>query len=639
MLQFKAVSHRLIFWILGASASLFLLISYYEYTTAERFLSQQIESRAKLAKSDLINRINSLLHNVRDSVNVAASLLPITTVNSANIEQQLKNIVREHSDIYGMAVALEPKWSRGQPRGFAPYYYHHQNDILYKDLSTAYDYRAKPWYRQAAESHQVSWSEPYFDEGGGNVNMVTYSAPIYHQTDKELIGVITADITLDMLNSLARQLELGPHSFAYIVSRQGNIITHTNATRVMENIANLQKSEQDYPRLTQLIANMLQGKTGTLTAPCSVMNTSEDCLLSYQPITGTNWSIVIGIPLHELNKSLLQYRNNSLVITAMGLLLLTIIVFSISRRLTRPLLALTHSSQALARGELDTVIPDINLSDEIGTLSRQFQRMQASLKTYIEQLKQETAQRERLEGELSAAHKIQMQMLPDYGHSSINHEKWQLSATLEPAKSVGGDFYFYQRLEDDGDRLFFTIGDVSDKGVAAALFMAKTLTLLRQFCLRTEDPGELLGLINQQLCQDNDSCMFVTVLCGVLDIRSGDLCLASAGHNAPLLLSDHCSVIDVTTGPALGFFPNTQFHSTQTCLAAASTLILTTDGIDEATNTAEQQYGEPRLQALINSAHVKDSQNLLELIIADVIDFRADAEASDDLTIMTITRH
>ena len=644
-MRFRSVSHRLVVWILGASASLFLLLSYYEYSSAENFLSQQIKTKTHLAKSEMINRIDNLVHNVSDSVHTVAAVVSIEDADQDKVQAMLKRIVAAHEDIYGMAIALEPETTASDDQGFAPYYYHQGDRVAYEDLSKAsYDFRSKDWYtKPVATGHDV-WSEPYTDVGGGNIDMVTFSVPVYSVPPKsrQLLGVVTADISLKHLAKLVSKLGVGENGYAYIVSDQGNMITHSNPERVMTNVANIPVVPANKIKMQALFADMLAGNANTLQAPCraqndEVINSHTQCWLSYQPIAATGWSVAIIVPLDELNKTLLQYRDNSVLITVMGLLLLAVIVIVISRRLTVPLLSLTQSSQALARGELDTEIPQFNLNDEVGTLARQFKRMQSSLKDYIEQLNQETAQRERLQGELGAAHDIQMQMLPDYGKSSVKQSSWHLSALLEPAKSVGGDFYHYQMLDDK--RLFFAIGDVSDKGVAAALFMAKTQTMLRQLCVITPVLSDLLALINQQLCQDNDSCMFVTVLCGVLDTDTGELSLASAGHSPPLLMTDDCRFIEMETGPALGFYEDAQFEVATKTLPLNSALVLTTDGIDEAANPADEHYGEERLQQLIRSTHTLDNDELLALILNDVIEFRSDAEPSDDLTIMTITRH
>lgn len=637
MLKFKAVSHRLIFWILGASASLFVLVSYYEHTTAEHFLRQQMRSKANLVKLDMVTRVQNLLHKVSDSVHTIAAVLPIENTDQDSIRKLLKNIVSQQHDIYGMAVALEPAWSKNKQQGFAPYFYQHNGKTSYADLSTeAYDYRSQDWYLQAVEKGQSSWSEPYFDEGGGNIAMVTYSVPIYSNTKSpELIGVITADIALSRFAELVSQLALGQNGFAYIFTREGNIITHSNDTLVMENLSKSPAASGNNRQYLSVIEGMQLGLTDTQHMDCEASQNGE-CWLSYQPIADTDWSMAIVIPMDELASSLMEYRYKSLAITLVGLLLLTVIVVMISRRVTIPLLSLAASTQALGRGELDTHIDDYKLDDEIGTLARHFQRMQAALKDHIEQLKQQTAHRERLEGELGAAHDIQMQMLPDQGKSHTEQPHWHLSALLEPAKSVGGDFYHYQLLNER--QLFFALGDVSDKGVAAALFMAKTQTLIRQLCTSNTDLGDLLGQVNRQLCQDNSSCMFVTLLVGVLDVDSGELAIASAGHSPPLLLQEQCTFIAMDTGPALGFYDDAEFSSTHTNIPLMSPLVLTTDGIDEATNSELHHYGEQRLQDTINNAHASDSKELLQHILQSVVDFRADAEPSDDLSIMIITR-
>lgn len=637
MLKFKAVSHRLIFWILGASASLFLLISYYEHITAEHFLREQMRSKANLVKLDMVNRIENLLYKVSDSARTAAAVLPIEDTDLETIKTLLENIVRKQGDIYGMAVALEPNWTRGSAKGFAPYFYHEGPNIAYADLaSESYDYRAQQWYRQATQSGHAVWSEPYYDEGGGNIAMVTYSVPIYGgEYRNTLIGVVTADIALSSFATMVSELALGQVGFAYIFTHEGNIITHSNNNMIMGNLAQSAVPGGDNREYLSVIKGMQEGKTDTLHLGCERSKTGE-CWLSYQPIAGTNWSMAIVIPMDELLASLMEYRYKSLAITLVGLIFLAVIVVLASRRLTIPLLALAESTRALGRGELDTNIDDYNLKDEIGTLAHHFQRMQQALKDYIEQLKQQTAHRERLEGELGAAHDIQMQMLPDKGSSNVLNPRWQLSAVLLPAKSVGGDLYHYQMLNEQ--QLFFAVGDVSDKGVAAALFMAKTQTLLRQLCSTTPDLGKLLELINLQLSQDNSSCMFVTLLVGVLDTNTGDLRVASAGHASPLLLKETCQFTDIATGPALGFFEHAEFTSSQMTLAPNCPLILSTDGVDEASNTAQEHYGEQRLQELINNAHTLDTKELLDNVLSDVVEFRADAEPSDDLTIMIITR-
>ena len=432
-MKFRAVSHRLIFWILGASSTLYLAISYYEYSMAESFIRQQVQTKIKLAKLEVANRIDSLLDNVSESVSTAAVVLPIEEADREHIQSLLKRVVIQHREIYGMAIALEPEWARSDESGFAPYYYHYNDTINYVDLSTgSYNYRAQEWYTGAVKKGEPVWSEPYTDDGGGNIDMVTYSVPIYTTPPQkpQLIGVVTADLPLDRIGKILSSLGMTEYGYAFVISPKGNIINHTNPDHVMSNITRIEVPPEGQKKRKEILESMMRGETGMTQIPCNVKidNTHshpDQCWISYQPITEAGWSIAIAVPMSEVNKSLLQYRNNSIAITATGLFLLTLIVITISRRITVPLLSLSESSQALARGELDTDINDYNLQDEVGTLARQFQRMQISLKDHIEKLEQQTAQRERLEGELGAAHDIQMQMLPDRGQSNITQANWQ----------------------------------------------------------------------------------------------------------------------------------------------------------------------------------------------------------------------
>lgn len=488
--------------------------------------------------------------------------------------------------------------------------------------------------------------------------MVTYTQPIYikHKADREQaadrtmpVGVITADITLDMLQQVVNERGAGERSFegsgfAYIFTHQGNIITHSRPERVMSNIGDGGGSVNQYRENREIIVDMLAGGSDTRNIPCRSAAQGDRCWLSYQPITGVDWSVAVIIPMEELTADVVDYQRMTLIITLVGLLVLAVIVVLISRRLSVPLLSLAHSSRALAAGDLDTAIDDYHLQDEVGTLARQFQSMQGSLKQYIADLEQATNLRQRLEGELGAAHDIQMQMLPDRGCSDIDSEHWQLQARMEPAKSVGGDLYHYQSLSTS--RLFFALGDVSDKGVAAALFMAKTQTLLRQLCGAlncggaplTELLAALMTELNVQLCQDNDSCMFVTLICGVLDIHSGELTLISAGHHGPVLLTDRYSLLEVEAGPALGFYEDAEFEAMVTELPPAASLLLSSDGVEEAADPNYQLFGEQRLEQVLSRGLGQPQPGYLGLLLAAIEKFRSGAEPNDDMTVMLLTR-
>jgi sigma-B regulation protein RsbU (phosphoserine phosphatase) len=260
--------------------------------------------------------------------------------------------------------------------------------------------------------------------------------------------------------------------------------------------------------------------------------------------------------------------------------------------------------------------------------------MRDALKEHIERLKETTAKQQKLESEIQIASSIQMSMVPGGGTASIRKPAYQLYSILRPARSVGGDLYYFQQEEN---RLHFIIGDVSDKGVPAALFMAKAVTLYTGALNDDLSPGDTFSRMNQALAQHNEACMFVTALCGTLDLDTGELIMANAGHMHPLQkTSDSNGELVVDGAMALGLMEDIEYPNVIHQLASETSLVMYTDGISEAFNPGGEQYQEERLVALIAQTAQQDAEGLGARVIADVETFVDSAEQSDDITLMVI---
>ena len=214
--------------------------------------------------------------------------------------------------------------------------------------------------------------------------------------------------------------------------------------------------------------------------------------------------------------------------------------------------------------------------------------------------------------------------------------EFDIYATLAPAKAVGGDLYDFFFL--DHDHLFVVIGDVSDKGVPAALFMAVTKTLTKGIAEPQLMPSEILARVNKELCQDNETNMFVTMFCGVLELSSGRLVYSNAGHNPPLLL--HAGArpewLDLPKGLVLGGFEEAQYSCKETILAKNTALLLYTDGVTEAADKDLKLFGEERLSALMSDRDYSDAEDLVRTAFSGVRLHANGAEQSDDITIMAL---
>jgi sigma-B regulation protein RsbU (phosphoserine phosphatase) len=241
---------------------------------------------------------------------------------------------------------------------------------------------------------------------------------------------------------------------------------------------------------------------------------------------------------------------------------------------------------------------------------------------------------EQMQQELAIAHDLQLGMLPNSNSLAALHPAIEIAARMIPAKAVGGDFYDAFRLDEQ--RLCFAIGDVSGKGVPAALFMARTMALLRASLLRNRSLPAAMHHLNQALCTDNAICMFSSLLLLVLDVETCTLQIVNGGHNRPVMLAAERAgcLLPLPRGIVLGIDPNAVFELAKMRFGPGDRLLLYTDGVTEADNPLQTFFGEPRL--LHSTLHAPtDCAGLIENVIASVAQFAAGAEQSDDITLLS----
>lgn len=351
---------------------------------------------------------------------------------------------------------------------------------------------------------------------------------------------------------------------------------------------------------------------------------------------GRHYAIGVDIGITELKARL---RRSLLAPLAVGMgvlfLSLTIALLTI-RRVVFPLRSLARSTALIAEGNLDEPIQQSPSRDEIGALSQSFEYMRRSLKEYIENLAVTTAAKERIENELRIARTIQKSMLPRPLPAELQRPEFALEGYLEPAKEVGGDLYDYFFIDDN--HLFLTVGDVSDKGVPAALFMAVAKTLIKSAASCDISPSEVLTRVNLELCKENSELMFVTVFCGILDIRTGELRYSNGGHNPPLLIRANGSTdwLIVPEGLVLGIDSDAIFETRESRLDTGETLLIYSDGVTEAMNPERKLYSETRLKKVGETCLGMEPEATVEIVMHSVNDFVSGATPSDDITILAV---
>jgi serine phosphatase RsbU (regulator of sigma subunit)/anti-sigma regulatory factor (Ser/Thr protein kinase)/phosphoglycerate-specific signal transduction histidine kinase len=248
-------------------------------------------------------------------------------------------------------------------------------------------------------------------------------------------------------------------------------------------------------------------------------------------------------------------------------------------------------------------------------------------------------QRDRMEDELSIGREIQMSMIPLVFPPFPDHDEFSVFAALEPAREVGGDFYDYYFIDEE--RFCFCIGDVSGKGVPAALFMAMAKTLIKSRADDDRSTASILTHVNEELSVDNQSCMFVTIFAGILNIRSGDLIYTNAGHNPPYLKRNDGALqcLDQRHGPVVGAVEGMVYAEGRDTMAPGDLLLLYTDGVTEAMDVDDRLFSEQRLEELLTSMDADDADKVVDNTVAAVKAFEGEAEQADDITVLALTYH
>ena len=329
-------------------------------------------------------------------------------------------------------------------------------------------------------------------------------------------------------------------------------------------------------------------------------------------------------------------RRLSLALTMVSIITLIVLTGQLRRlihRLIAPLTEFTQAVDEIAQGNLQAKLPVIRSKDEMQQLHHSFSLMQQSLERQMEELKQVNEAKGRIEGELKVARDIQMSMLPKTLDSQLStlNSHLDICGQLCAAKEVGGDFYdFFIRDE----KLFFCIGDVSGKGVPAALVMATTLSQFRNVTTYEEDLEIIIQSINKATCANNETVIFVTFFVGVLDLQSGQLQYCNAGHNKPFFVSDSITELPAKPDLPLGIDDGVAYVVREHVVPTGSMLFLYTDGLTEAMNAQREQFGRKRLADNLKSS--LNCKNQIDEMTQAVHEFVNNAPQSDDLTMLAI---
>lgn len=331
-----------------------------------------------------------------------------------------------------------------------------------------------------------------------------------------------------------------------------------------------------------------------------------------------------------------RVKRLSLVVAAGLSLIAFAFAWWLAGSIARPVTRLRDAVREMGRGDFSHQVPATG-SGEIRELAGAFNLLGGELTRYVANLQAETAARENVQSEIRFASEVQRSLLPRADSPATRRPEYALAAGLRPARVIGGDFYDHFLIDDQ--TLLVALGDVSGKGVPAALYMAMCLILLRSYGVKERDPGRALRYVNEVLSRDNDSSTFVTVFLGCYHIATGRLTYANAGHHAALLVRRDGAIVPfgLLRDPAVGFGPVEVFHKGQAVLEPGDRLVLFTDGVTEAQREDGILYGSERLVALLKETRALPPADMVKAVSDAVTDYQQ-GDLYDDITLLALDR-
>ena len=513
--------------------------------------------------------------------------------------------------------------------------------------------KERPWYRGAS-----LLKRPYFTPVTKDAHTprlgIMCGVPVI--VNGELKGVAGAGMYLDNMEELVRGIGVGNTGYACIINQEGRVLFSTQEEGTLAAVADGEDLRHcGNVALAQVVTNASFGfKDVNLIEIDGVMS-----YVAFAPMKTVGWSLFMVLPQEEVeaptrqlldsldsvsDQTLQEGRSRMERATVFLLALFGIAVavagsisMKLSKTIVKPIHLLTEKVSGISGDTLDFKW-DLETGDETQTLAESFSSMTQRMNEYIEHIRTITAEKERVGAELSLAQRIQKSMLPSIFPPFPDRAEIDIFASMDPAKEVGGDFYDYFFIDDD--HLGLVMADVSGKGIAAALFMTISKITLQNFATQNLSPAEVLRRTNDMICANNAADMFVTVWIGVLELSTGKLTAANAGHEYPVVRypDKPYEVVKDPHGFVVGGFEGETYEEYELQLAPDSRLFLYTDGLPEAKSGggARDMYGMDRLIDALNEDPGSSPAQTLARIDASVSAFVGDEEQFDDLTMLCL---
>jgi sigma-B regulation protein RsbU (phosphoserine phosphatase) len=635
-----SIAGKLALMTMAGVGLIFLLIIAYGYVSSVGAMEAEFHARIENLGEATASKIRRIPRVAEAVTHDLATILRSFRPDPEQLRNVMKSLIEPHPEVSGLFVGFSRQTGDALLDNFCPFVYRQDSTIGWRNLAEVYDWTVWDWYQLPLQLGKPVWTEPFFGNEGTGSMVVDYCVPIYDENWRYLASIGTS-IELHWLTNAISTMNVGNNGYIFLITANGTIVSHPRREIIMKETVFSISEEEGNPELWDLGRRMVEGKRGLFRY--HDRKRDRRLLVWHQPIEGMGWSLGIVFPEKEILAGVNRLSRTQFLLGLAGMAGMLAVSLFVASRISRPIRSLKDATQLLASGRLDAPLPPISGNDEVARLTESFTSMRDSLLVHIEELRATTAARERIESELDIARSIQMSLIPRTFPPFPKDDRIDLFAMLEPAREVGGDFYDF--FMTDGNHLLLVVGDVSGKGVPAALFMAVTRSFMKAFASMTDSvsddradgPAALLSAVNDRIVEGNDACMFVTLFCATVDLRDGSFRYANGGHPSPWKISGGRVVpLARVKGPLVGAVGGVLFEEGAGRLLPGDSIFMFTDGVTEALNGREELLGEARVETWLSETSFGNPEStvLLERMRERISLFVGGAEQSDDITML-----
>ncbi|MBL7138018.1 MAG: HAMP domain-containing protein [Bacteroidales bacterium] len=378
----RSLAFKLILSVFSAIAGIFIVIFLYNYSVTRQTMIKSLDAIASNLTESTVNKVDRILFGMARIPENLAAVIEHSTYTDRELKQLLKLVVEVNPEIYGSAIAFEPFFEGRKEKFYSFYAYRESDTVVVTTLGNdSYDYFLMDWYQIPREKGEPCWTEPYFDEGGGNIIMSTYSVPLYYQRgdERKFAGILTIDISINWLRDMVDSIHVFETGFGFLVSQNGTFVTHPVEELIMNASIFSLAEEYDMPMFRELGRKMIHRESGFSTSTYENFFNHKKSWIAYEPVPSNGWSLAVVFPVDELMADANKLNLEIILLGSAGLVVIFLVILLISRSITRPLRKLTLAAESFAVGDFNVTLPEITSGDEIGRLTNSFSYMQKTL--------------------------------------------------------------------------------------------------------------------------------------------------------------------------------------------------------------------------------------------------------------------